>query len=708
MMSAYMQKIILISVSSLFMCVPGYSQNIKPDTVMTTMILPELEILDSGIMTYQSERGYSLYSKIFSRSDQVLSTGTGLQSVLRGIPGIQFSDRGTQAVGEQLTMRGSGWRSQFGVRGLHIIEDGFSVTSLDGQTNMEGFNSFFIHDVHVFRGPGSLLWGNGGGGVIYLSTFRPDEPAELHLRTQLGSHQMRKTDISLVQHVRSGKRKLTLSSASTDGFREYSASQTLQLGFQQLMLMPGNWIRQHKIRYAGLLNSENPGTLDKSSFNASPYAARSFFKNSLSGKTTHDLLLGEKLHWNKRHQSFSTYSSAGFRSVTNPLPFGYIEVSRQHATVLSMFTLSDVKESTWSFGTEVAYQKDRRKESNNQGGSPASEPYLYQNEQLWSASGFLKVFKKTSSMTIEAGLRADYTNIHVKDLLEEILNTDDQSSVEPLASHDSYLSLLPALSFLYRIHKLELYASLHTAFENPTLSELSNLPTGGTGINPLLKPEKTIALESGIRADHETVSYDVTLFRHDVSDLLLPYQMNPDGEFYFSNEGNAVIKGIELWLRVSKYLRPKAQFSSEFSLSFTDAAFKSKPFEGYLLPGVSPLQLNLNVDLQMGNLYTSLSSLYRYRTFVNNVNSEYRPSLSRIDLKLGMMNSTLSQKRPFSGESNSKSENENKLKIHPFIQIVNITNHLYSESISVNAAAGRYYAPVIPRSFFGGISLTIR
>lgn len=716
-----MLKYFLTVLLCLFLIDRAASQNTSPDSIIISD-LPELEIVKSGLLQYKAEKGYSVYNESITTSDQILSSISGLSSLLNRVPGIQFSDRGTQAVGEQITMRGAGWRSQFGVRGLHIIEDDFSITSVDGQTNTEGFNPFFVQGIEVFRGPAALIWGNGGGGVIQLTTFRPDEKAGLTLRSLSGSHQTRKTDISFVQNVQSGKSKLTLSLANTDGYREYSSSQTLQLGFQQLSLLSGNWVRQHKIRYAGLLNSDNPGTLDQQTFDLTPFSARSFFRNNAAGKTTHDLFLGEKLFWIREEKTLSIYSAAGVRSVENPLPFGYIDVDRRHAMIMSYYSVTGSSGISWNLGAETAIQKDRRKESQNLSGKPESDPYLFQDEQLWTISGFFKMNRQIENFALDAGIRADFSQIDVQNLLSST-SGDIQSMIgfandgitdatlRSLNTKDSYFSLLPAVSFLYTRLQHEFYISFQTAFENPTLSELSNLPEGGTGINPLLNPEKTIAIESGIRSSRNSytdrLSYDLTFFRHFVTDLLLPFQLNPDGEVFFSNKGNADIIGAEFWLSYSKQLSPSSRMTSDIALSYTNAQFKDQQFEGASLPGVSPWLLNTRMEIQIRSILADLSGQYRSKTTVNNLNTESRHSFMRFDLKIVATSDSDVNSDPNKLSDNGPARGLNRLQWAPFIHVINLTNQLYSESISVNAAGGRFYSPAMPRSVFAGISIAI-
>jgi iron complex outermembrane receptor protein len=50
--------------------------------------------------------------------------GLALDEALRGVPGIQADNRYNAALGEKLSVRGFGARTQFGVRGVRVLVDG--------------------------------------------------------------------------------------------------------------------------------------------------------------------------------------------------------------------------------------------------------------------------------------------------------------------------------------------------------------------------------------------------------------------------------------------------------------------------------------------------------------------------------------------------------------------------------------------------------
>ncbi|NUR18312.1 MAG: TonB-dependent receptor plug domain-containing protein, partial [Gemmatimonadaceae bacterium] len=65
-----------------------------------------------------------------------LKAPLAIDEPLRGIPGLAVDNRYNIALGERITIRGFGARTQFGVRGIHVDVDGVPATMPDGQTTL--------------------------------------------------------------------------------------------------------------------------------------------------------------------------------------------------------------------------------------------------------------------------------------------------------------------------------------------------------------------------------------------------------------------------------------------------------------------------------------------------------------------------------------------------------------------------------------------
>src|SRR3569623_367511 len=86
------------------------------------------------------------------------------------VPGVSARDRQNYAQELQLSIRGFGARSTFGVRGVRLYVDGIPATMPDGQGQLSHIDLSSAAQVEVLRGPFSVLYGNSSGGVVQVTT----------------------------------------------------------------------------------------------------------------------------------------------------------------------------------------------------------------------------------------------------------------------------------------------------------------------------------------------------------------------------------------------------------------------------------------------------------------------------------------------------------------------------------------------------------
>src|SRR5712675_1220081 len=93
-----------------------------------------------------------------------------LSESLITVPGVSVQSRQNYAQDLQLSVRGFGARSSFGVRGIRLYSDGIPGTMPDGQGQFSQFDLGSADHIEVLRGPFSALYGNSSGGVIAIFT----------------------------------------------------------------------------------------------------------------------------------------------------------------------------------------------------------------------------------------------------------------------------------------------------------------------------------------------------------------------------------------------------------------------------------------------------------------------------------------------------------------------------------------------------------
>lgn len=111
-----------------------------------------------------------------------------LSESLGSVPGLQIQNRQNYAQDLQLSMRGFGARSTFGVRGIRMYVDGIPATMPDGQGQTSNIDLSSIESVEVLRGPFSALYGNASGGVINIATQTGQQPPTIEASSYYSSY----------------------------------------------------------------------------------------------------------------------------------------------------------------------------------------------------------------------------------------------------------------------------------------------------------------------------------------------------------------------------------------------------------------------------------------------------------------------------------------------------------------------------------------
>ncbi len=116
------------------------------------------------------------------------------ESLVR-VPGITAQNRNQMAQDPQISSRGFGARSSFGVRGLRVYVDGIPLSMPDGIGNPGSVDLGSIASIEVMRGPFSAMYGNSSGGVIQLLTDTPPATPEVSADVLFGSFDTRRASV---------------------------------------------------------------------------------------------------------------------------------------------------------------------------------------------------------------------------------------------------------------------------------------------------------------------------------------------------------------------------------------------------------------------------------------------------------------------------------------------------------------------------------
>src|SRR3984957_16421433 len=137
-----------------------------------------------------AESSFDLPVSIDRVDERTIASGqlqVNLSESLITVPGVSVQSRQNYAQDLQLSVRGFGTRSSFGVRGLRLYSDGIPGTMPDGQGQFSQFDLGSADRIEVLRGPFSALYGNSSGGVIAIFTEDAKPGHSIDATTEYGS-----------------------------------------------------------------------------------------------------------------------------------------------------------------------------------------------------------------------------------------------------------------------------------------------------------------------------------------------------------------------------------------------------------------------------------------------------------------------------------------------------------------------------------------
>jgi iron complex outermembrane receptor protein len=271
----------------------------------------------------------------------------------------------------------------------------------------------------------------------------------------------------------------------------------------------------------------------------------------------------------------------------------------------------------------------------------------------------------------------------VKDRLINATNPDD-SGRRVLEAVSPMVGILARLSTSHSA-----YANVSSAFETPTATELGNQPSGAAGINRDLKPQRSTTYEVGVKGFGASgVQYNASLFATSVHDELIPFDIpSGGGRRYFRNAGRTSRRGAELGLGAAVRALDLGAAYSYANYRFTDFTVNGADFSGNRIPGIPRRTLQATAALRGSFAALVTEASFADKMAVNDANSESSPGYALFNARI-VTSGTL-------GRSGAELT----------LGAQNLFNARYVSSVSVNAAAGKFYEPGSQRSVYLGVTL---
>ena len=624
------------------------------------------------------------------------NSGLFIEEALHTLPGVRVQNRYNASVGERLSIRGFGARSQFGVRGIRILVDGIPATLPDGQTTLDHLDIGSLGRVEALRGPAASLYGNGAGGVILLHSAPPYPGSyRQELSAVTGSDGLQR-----LQATGSGTAgvfgyRASLARSVFDGFRDnvsqsgedpYSRAKRTTINAALTSQAAGGTLT---VQLGGVdLDALNPGSLPADVFDAGSNQAWGFNVARRTRKDVRQVQAG--VRWSGLVGGLEAGLAAYCvrRELDNPIPTSVIDLHRKGGgarLTLGREWGEDGRAGRVDFGIEGDFQSDDRREFVNQGGKPGAIT-LDQEERVRAAAVFgrlhLSVATRVAAM---AALRFDRIGFVASDDLVTADDPDDSGERDMGA-------LSPSFGIHVDLGERGLFASVAHFFETPTTTELANRLEGAGGLNPGLEPQSGWTLEGGVRGvAGDRVAYDAAVFTTALRNQLVPFEVpSHPGRHFYRNAGRSTVRGFEVAARtmLSRLLTVRLAYG-RVEARFTRFSVGDQAFGGNRIPGIAPHRLELSARAGRGRWFGELRVETRGEVPANDANDAGAKGYTLFGMRFG-----------------ATGIRAGGLALSPFAAVTNVTNQRYASSVVVNAFGGRYFEPGPDRGGHVGLSLS--
>jgi iron complex outermembrane recepter protein len=483
-----------------------------------------------------------------------------LSESLITVPGVSVQSRQNYAQDLQLSVRGFGARSSFGVRGLRLYSDGIPGTMPDGQGQFSQFDLGSADHIEVLRGPFSALYGNSSGGVIAIFTEDAKPGRLIDGTAEYGTFNTQRFalktegDDGVVNYV------VDAAHFQTDGYRFHSNAERDNFNAKMRVATTGTSTLTFVANVVDTPFVQDPLGLTRAQLGADPRQAGVGAIPFNTRKSLQQEQLGavyeDKLSAN---DELSSMVYSGHRATTQ---FQAIPVATQQNAPLYPGGVIDLDRAFWGIDTHIT---DKREIA----GTPLQVVGGVNYDDLEEARrGYLNFVG--SQTGVEGGLRRDEAN-HVYDFDQYLQGQWDpdahwrmiagvRNNVVEVTSHghipvldgaDSsvrYSAVNPVAGITYRASSaVNLYGSYGKGFETPTLNDLAYRSVDGSlpGLNLGLKPARSNNFEVGIKAASEHLQANLAAFYIRTADELAVLQ-NSGGRTVDQNIGETNRRGMEL------------------------------------------------------------------------------------------------------------------------------------------------------------------
>jgi iron complex outermembrane recepter protein len=626
-----------------------------------------------------------------------------LKDAIEWVPGVMIRSRFGAADESQLSIRGSGLRNNFHLRGINVLIDGFPYGNADGFSDFEALELLTTKRIEIYKGANALRFGgNTMGGAINLVTKTGADAGFFETRVEGGSYGFFKAYLGTGQVYGPFDLYLGLTDTELEGYRDHSEQVRRRAYSTFGYRLPGGTTLRLDLAY--VRNEENlPGALTQQELDSDPTkadpanvatrAARNY--DYTRGALTLRVPLTES-------QTFEWATQLNYQDMDHPLAFAIIDnttyawsTELRWTLAAPLFGLGNRLTAGFQYaGTQMidtnfanvlgnrgAKTKDQINQATNLG--------VYVEDQLDLAPAF----------TVVLGARGQYSIRAVRDRFTTFDGAGDRDGND--SDSVDFLSASPRVGFVWRVAPTaQVFGNASQAYEPPLLLELTS-PGQLQGNLSQLAAQKSWQFEVGTRGSvGKRLTWDLSLYDIELWDEIQnvnvqPFPFAPFTIPRFRNIDRSRHTGVEAGLGallLEDIARRIGVGQGGDSLSarttYTWSRFvfvNDVNFGNNDLPGAPRhfLLAEIRYDHTCGFWFAPGVEVVPHGYYVNSENNARTQAYTLFNVRMGY------DYKPWN--------------LGVFFEGRNLTGATYASSVQVDAANRRFFEPGDGRAFYGGV-----
>lgn len=635
-----------------------------------------------------------------------------LSEALQRVPGLVVLNRQNFAQDLQMSSRGFGARSAFGVRGIRLYADGIPATMPDGQGQTALFDLGSAERIEVLRGPASALYGNASGGVVQVFTEDGPPRPEVSAGLALGRDGFQREQLKLGGESGALNYVVNLSHFETDGLREHSAARRDQVNAKlrwtvddrSTLTFVGSYLNMPQVQDPGGLTAEQV-RFDPRQANAGSalaYDTRKAIENAQVGlvyeramrsdQDTLRLMVYEGTRQVRQYQSIPFMVQGG-----DTHPGGVIDLARAYRGLDARYTWRDLLLSRplqITGGWNLDFMKERRQGFRNFVGTPPDvtlgvlgalrrdeDNTARNNDQYMQGQ-----WQLAPRWDLGAGVRHSRVTFKTRDRYIVAGNGDDSGGAR-------FSATTPTLSLMFKASPdWHWYVAAGRSFETPTLNEAAYRSGGQAGLNLDLRSSKAEHLELGVKARPvKALQLTVAAFQVDTDDEI-GVDASSGGRTTYRNVGRTRRQGLE----ASAQWRIDRRWSAYAALNWLDARYEyafgsgaNAAAAGNKLPGVPARTVFAELAWRPSPAWhTALEMRHSARLWANDANTAYAPAYTAWGVRAGWRHAW------------------GAWRLDALVRVDNLSDKAHVGSVIVNEGNARYHEPAPGRALLLSSTLT--